>query len=105
MLNVRLMLKCRKQFEPLTGQGGNSAIETAAALTNHLMAAVELSQSCPCSTAPGVPGNPAVEADCKICHSILSSSTLKGTLDRDILCGCVIGHDCYTKEATRDPFL
>ncbi|UDD62521.1 hypothetical protein AFCA_009834 [Aspergillus flavus] len=30
---------CHK-FEPLTGQGGNSAIETAAALTNHLMAAL-----------------------------------------------------------------
>ncbi|KAE8377206.1 hypothetical protein BDV26DRAFT_305041 [Aspergillus bertholletiae] len=30
---------CHK-FEPLTGQGGNSAIETAAALTNHLMDAL-----------------------------------------------------------------
>ena len=29
------------QFEPLTGQGGNSAIETAASFTNHLMAALD----------------------------------------------------------------
>lgn len=29
------------QFEPLTGQGGNLALETAAALTNSLMTALD----------------------------------------------------------------
>ncbi|KAJ5112244.1 hypothetical protein N7532_000289 [Penicillium argentinense] len=33
------------KFEPLTGQGGNNAIETAAALTNHLVAALDASSS------------------------------------------------------------
>ena len=33
------------QFEPLTGQGGNSAIETAASLANHLTAALHKSIS------------------------------------------------------------
>ncbi|KAJ5782517.1 hypothetical protein N7457_004291 [Penicillium paradoxum] len=33
------------KFEPLTGQGGNSAIETAASLVNHLVSALKTSQS------------------------------------------------------------
>ncbi|KAG0158292.1 hypothetical protein PDIDSM_5805 [Penicillium digitatum] len=35
------------KFEPLTGQGGNNAMETAASLTNHLVAAL---QNCKSST-------------------------------------------------------
>ena len=38
------------QFEPLTGQGGNSAIETSAALANHLVAAINLHPSFELST-------------------------------------------------------
>ncbi|KAB8072140.1 hypothetical protein BDV29DRAFT_196997 [Aspergillus leporis] len=41
---------CHK-FEPLTGEGGNSAIETAAALMNHLMAALMRARSHSLSTA------------------------------------------------------
>ncbi|KAJ5356786.1 Monooxygenase FAD-binding [Penicillium concentricum] len=39
------------KFEPLTGQGGNNAMETAASLTNHLVAALKHSQSGTLSTA------------------------------------------------------
>lgn len=42
-------LTSSRQFEPLTGQGGNSAIETAAALTNHLISALDKSTSQPLS--------------------------------------------------------
>jgi hypothetical protein len=38
------------QFEPLTGQGGNNAIETAASLTNHLVAALKRCKSGTLST-------------------------------------------------------
>ncbi|RYP02256.1 hypothetical protein DL764_005863 [Monosporascus ibericus] len=41
---------CHK-FEPLTGQGGNSAIETAASLINHLVAALRENPNRPLSTA------------------------------------------------------
>ncbi|KAJ5952743.1 uncharacterized protein N7479_011156 [Penicillium vulpinum] len=39
------------KFEPLTGQGGNNAMETAASLTNHLVAALKKSQSGTLSSA------------------------------------------------------
>ncbi|KAJ6051561.1 hypothetical protein N7499_010901 [Penicillium canescens] len=39
------------KFEPLTGQGGNNAIETAASLTNHLVAALKRCSSGTLSTA------------------------------------------------------
>ncbi|KAJ5295636.1 hypothetical protein N7508_010457 [Penicillium antarcticum] len=39
------------KFEPLTGQGGNNAIETAASLTNHLVAALKRCKSGTLSTA------------------------------------------------------
>ncbi|KAI2723169.1 hypothetical protein DTO039G3_1544 [Penicillium roqueforti] len=39
------------KFEPLTGQGGNNAMETAASLTNHLVAALKNSQSGTLSSA------------------------------------------------------
>ncbi|CAI7632633.1 unnamed protein product [Penicillium glandicola] len=39
------------KFEPLTGQGGNNAMETAASLTNHLVAALKTSQSGTLSSA------------------------------------------------------
>ncbi|KAJ5178398.1 uncharacterized protein N7500_001097 [Penicillium coprophilum] len=39
------------KFEPLTGQGGNNAIETAASLTNHLVAALKNCQSGTLSSA------------------------------------------------------
>ncbi|KAB8200496.1 hypothetical protein BDV34DRAFT_232212 [Aspergillus parasiticus] len=48
---------CHK-FEPLTGQGGNSAIETAAALTNHLTAAL---RSNPCQSLSTVDISSAFE--------------------------------------------
>jgi len=37
------------QFEPITGQGGNNAIETAASLINHLKSALHASSSRPLS--------------------------------------------------------
>ncbi|KAE8322239.1 hypothetical protein BDV39DRAFT_209999 [Aspergillus sergii] len=46
------------RFEPLTGQGGNSAIETAAALTNHLTAAL---RSNPCQSLSTVDISSAFE--------------------------------------------
>ncbi|KAJ5431308.1 Monooxygenase FAD-binding [Penicillium cf. griseofulvum] len=39
------------KFEPLTGQGGNNAMETAASLTNHLVTALKNSQSGTLSSA------------------------------------------------------
>ncbi|KGO40511.1 Monooxygenase, FAD-binding [Penicillium expansum] len=39
------------KFEPLTGQGGNNAMETAASLTNHLVAALKNCQSDTLSSA------------------------------------------------------
>ncbi|KAJ5841870.1 hypothetical protein N7534_011700 [Penicillium rubens] len=39
------------KFEPLTGQGGNNAMETAASLTNHLVAALRNCQSGTLSSA------------------------------------------------------
>ncbi|CAI7666133.1 unnamed protein product [Penicillium palitans] len=39
------------KFEPLTGQGGNNAMETAASLTNHLVAALKNSQTGTLSSA------------------------------------------------------
>ncbi|PIG87132.1 zeaxanthin epoxidase [Aspergillus arachidicola] len=48
---------CHK-FEPLTGQGGNSAIDTAAALTNHLTAAL---RSNPCQSLSTVDISSAFE--------------------------------------------
>ncbi|KAJ5686680.1 hypothetical protein N7536_009299 [Penicillium majusculum] len=41
---------CHK-FEPLTGQGGNNAMETAASLTNHLVAALKNCQTSTLSSA------------------------------------------------------